>query len=68
MQFSIDIETFKLLFIHLVPRAVPLINLWEGGGDGNFFLAVPPSGFMPVAAGPPPGTVTLTNPHPPETL
>ena len=41
-------------------RAVPEINLW--GVDGNVFLAVPPSGFMPVAVGLPSGTVMLTNP------
>ena len=43
-------------------RAVPLINLW--GAGRQLFSAVPPSGIMPVAVGPPCRSVMLTTPQP----
>ena len=48
------------VFKYLAPNFV--------SGRRQFFSAVPPSGIMPVAVGPPSGSVMLTTPHPPETL
>ena len=51
--FLADFKFFNLVpivlwVIPLVIRAVPEINLGGGGMNGNFFLVVPPSGFMQV--------------------